>query len=420
MRTPTAVAAIVATALVMSGCATTPESRLADIDPVALDGRPFEVMSSGSSSDPTQDLHAELFSVDPDSGDVEWSRDVPWTADPDVRLADGLALLGGGSDVVAVDAASGAPRWQIGDLPGNRLIQTADGVYLTVTIGGIAGLVTRIDPATGRPTWSFVPDAEMSSQVVSDGQRLYLIDGGDVGALDAITGNTVWRASTDRAVTPPILVGGVIVQRVFPDRVVGLDPDSGDVSWSTVLGPSVLDTLTLSGGVVVAVTGDAVAALAPVDGEELWRIPLTDQVVTVHEDEVLIHHGSTIDLVDPVTGSVSHSLEGSGTPGAAFPGRGVVADQIEGSWRLRPLDGTWTADLGPAHRLALTTLAGRLLVTLDRAVDDITSESQGALIAFDPTTGTETWRIETPDGIGSTPVLFGDKLLVLAADRRLG
>lgn len=419
MRPTATLAAAVSIAVLVSGCVVTPESRIADIDPVDLDGAPFVVARYDTSTACTHDYRAEVLSVDPIDGAVGWRLDVPWTSDPHVRLADGLALVGGGTDVVAFDAVSGTSRWQIGGLPGIRLVQTTDGIYLTVTVAGIAGLVTRIEPTTGRVVWSFVPDAEMGSQVVSDGVRLYLIDGGDVGALDATTGGTVWRSSTDRAVTPSILVGGILVQRVFPDRVVGVDPDSGDIRWSRDLGPSVINDLALSGGVVVAVTGDTVAALEPATGEEVWRLPLADQVVTVDEDRVVVHRGTTIDLSDPITGSVTLTLDGSGTPGDIVTGPGVVADQVGASWRLRSVDGSWTTDLGIAHRVALADVAGQLVVAVDRAIDDVAGDGQGALIALDPTSGTENWRVETRDGIGSVPLSVGDKLVVLASDRSL-
>ncbi len=420
MRQTGALAAVLASAMLVSGCGVTPESRLAEIDPVVLDGEPFTVARDDTSSACTHDYRAEVLSVDPIDGTVGWRQDVPWPTDPHLRLADGLALVGGGTDVVALDAVTGSSRWQIGDLPGNRLVQTAGGVYLTVTVGGIARLVARIEPATGRPIWSFVPDGEMGSQVVSDGVRLYLIDGGDVGALDVTTGVTVWRSPTDGAVTPPILIGGVIVQRVYPDVVAGLDPESGDIRWDVDLGSSVIESLALSDGVVVAATGQAVVALEPAGGAELWRLPLTDQVVTLDDHGVVVHRGATIELVDPATGVASLVLEGSGTPGVATTGPGVLADQVDGSWRLRSLDGAWSIDLGPAHRVAPAVIADQLVVAVDRAIDDIDGEAQGALIALDPTSGTENWRIETRDGIGSIPVLFGDKLVVLASDRRLG
>jgi outer membrane protein assembly factor BamB len=409
-----------AAAVLVSGCGSAADSRLADIDPVALDGEPFTLERDDTSSAGDRVYRAQALSVDPVDGEVGWRQDVPWPADPQVRLVDGLALVGGGTDVVALDAVSGSPRWQIGDLPGNRLVQTADGVYLTVTVGGIARLVARIEPASGRPIWSFVADGEMGSQVVSDGVRLYLIDGGDVGALDATTGVTVWRSPTDWAVTPPILIGGVIVQRVYPDVVAGLDPESGDIHWSVDLGSTGIESLAAAGGVVVAVTAEAVVALEPAGGAELWRLPLTDQVVTLGDQGVVVHRGATIELVDPATGVASFVLEGSGTPGVAITGPGVLADQVDGSWRLRSFDGAWSIDLGPAHRVAPAVIADQLVIAVDRAIDDIDGEAQGALIALDPTSGTENWRIDTRDGIRSIPVPFGDKLVVLAADRTLG
>lgn len=413
--------AVLVVAATVTGCVATPESRIADVDPVALEGSSFAVRRYDTSTACTHDFRAEALSLSPD-GDVRWRMDVPWTPDPTPAIADGVAVVGGNTDVFAFDVATGEPRWQIGDLPGNRLVATDDGTYLTILVGGIGGAVVRIDPAGGEPLWSFVPDSEVGSMVVSDGERLYITDGGDLGALDATTGDTVWKHPTDQAFVPPLIAPGVLVERVFPHEVVGVDPVTGDELWRTDLGSAVLEQVALSAGVAVAVVDDAVVGLDVAAGGELWRMAVIadTEIVAVGPELVHIHRGDVIENLDPVTGAVASTLPGPGQPGPLAVAAGFVADVFDGVWRVRPLDAAWEATVGPAHRLVLSPAGDRLYVSVDEAVDDIAPDGQGRLLALDPATGEVMWELQTRDGVGTAPRPVGENLLVVASDRGLG
>lgn len=408
-------------AVAATACVATPETRIADVDPVELDGSAFAVRRYDTSTACTHDFRAEALSLTA-TGEVRWRMDVPWTPDPTPATAEGIAVVGGNTDVFAFDVGTGRPRWQIEDLPGNRLVATGDGTYLTILVGGIGGAVVRIDPTTGQQLWSFVPDSEVGSVVVSDGARLYITDGGDLGALDATTGDTVWKHPTDQAFVPPLIASGFLVERVFPDEVVGVDPATGEELWRTDLGSTTLEQIALAAGVAVAVVDDAVVGLEVATGAELWRtavVPDTE-TVAIGSELVHVHRGAVIESLDPATGSVASTVPGSGTPSSLAVADGFVADVVDDGWRVRPVDASWETTVGPAHRLVLAPVGDRLYVSVDEAVDDIAPDGQGRLLALDPVTGEVLWELETRDGIGTAPTPIGDNLLVLAADRGLG
>lgn len=79
-----------------------------------------------------------LYALDAATGDVEWQRSI---AIPEAtpRVADGQVFLGSGSDLLALDAASGEPRWTMdpdADIHGGPVI--VDGtVFLNATESGI-------------------------------------------------------------------------------------------------------------------------------------------------------------------------------------------------------------------------------------------------------------------------------------------
>jgi outer membrane protein assembly factor BamB len=411
---------VVAAAVALTACVATPAARVAGIEPVALAGESFAVARYDTSAPCTHDFRAEALLVSAD-GDVEWRMDVPWTPYPTPVIRGGVALTGGNTDVVAFDSASGTPVWQITDLPGSRLVEAADGVYLTIREGGITGAIVRIDPATGEPDWSFFPDQETASVVVSDGDRLFLTDGGDVGAIDASTGVTVWRQSTDQAVTPPMPVGDVVIQWVFPDVVTGLAAATGDPLWRVGIETDVIEALALSAGVVVAMAADVVVGLEPGSGERLWSTELqAGDVAMAGKDAIRVHRGHVIETLDARTGAVTGTLPASGEPGPVVAADGFVADVVDGVWRLRPDDGAWEARIGSAHSVVPLLVGDRLVVAVDEAVDDISGDGQGRLVAFDSSDGSLQWNVDTRDGIGVEPVPVGDDLLVVAADRALG
>lgn len=161
----------------------------------------------------------EVTAHEADTGVVRWTRD---DADLDVRVAgaasatapDGTLLallLGGGSQTVALDLATGEERWRIVENP-----VTTPSVAGEVLVYAVEdGTVRAYDTATGAPRWEVRLPGDPPQAVVAEGDAVVVLHGqgqvlgpgddpdafttvgaAEVTALDLATGAVRWRAAT--------------------------------------------------------------------------------------------------------------------------------------------------------------------------------------------------------------------------------
>lgn len=152
----------------------------------------------------------------------------------------------------------------------------------TVYCASGGGTVVALDPASGEPKWSVKPGGAFYApfSVGADGRVLLSSLSGTVHALDPQDGHTLWSASTGAGLhAAPLGLAGVVVVGNDTGRMVGLDPADGSVSWSRQLEGRIeaSPVLTPTG---VLLTGDGksnLLALDPATGEEAWRIGVEGQ-----------------------------------------------------------------------------------------------------------------------------------------------
>ena len=109
--------------------------------------------------------------------------------------AAGVLVLSAGTEVVGIDALTGASRWRI-SLPGKALILLSNGEY--VVVGHSSG-VTMVDPLTGSAVWSLSLNSAVRAATLIEGTLYAVSDQGTVFAID-LTGGTIQR--TLRLPTP--------------------------------------------------------------------------------------------------------------------------------------------------------------------------------------------------------------------------
>jgi len=116
---------------------------------------------------------------------------------------------GTGGLLYAVDAATGATRWEIPlDMPVNSSPAVADG---TVVVGG-GRHVVAVDQATGRDRWRYPTGGNVdSSPAVCNGVAYVGSQDGHLYALDLATGAERWRVNLhDSVACSPAVLGGVV------------------------------------------------------------------------------------------------------------------------------------------------------------------------------------------------------------------
>ncbi|GAA0572596.1 hypothetical protein GCM10010172_66430 [Paractinoplanes ferrugineus] len=164
--------------------------------------------------------------------------------------------------------------------PGNTRYNPAESVVNASSIGRLA-LRWTVRPALGRPGCGADP---IAPRVVGD--RIFLRDGGGVGAYQAATGKPLWRQTGFSQVSAgPLVAGGLVLvagtkcgsSSDYDGTLIALDAATGARRWQRT-GPWTLDAVVADASTVVvsgacATCDDArrgTVAYRLTDGKPLW------------------------------------------------------------------------------------------------------------------------------------------------------
>ena len=344
-----------------------------------------------------------LFSVPIGEGD---SRGARITAEP--VIAGGRVFTLDARATVSAFSTGGQLLWQQQVVPPNAERTDASGGGLstdgaTVYVSTGYGRLVALDAATGQPRWTQDLDAPGSSSPTILGDLVLLVARDSrAWALETATGRIRWQVQGLPS-TATYAGGAGVAAR--PDIVVlphpsgevrGVFPQGGLVRWTTVvagsrLGSAAAFAATDIGGDPVLVGNTAfvgnvsgrTAALDLGNGETLWSIPegAVSPVWPAGDSIFLVNDLGELLRVDAANGAVIWRL--------ALP----EAQRRRGV----------TAFRGPV------LAGGRLIV----------GSSDNGLLQVDPASGTLLGSIPLPAGAASAPVVAGGTLYVLTEDGRL-
>lgn len=173
--------------------------------------------------------------VDPNSGDVTWSADLPSLATLPAA-ADGTVFTASDGSLYAIEAGSGETAWTY-DLESIASYPAAvahDTVFQPVAEGRVDAIATS-DGTRRWTTWltttPTTPPAVAGDRVVAG--LAPWEGGGVVTAVDVVTGAVEWTARMDdRVATPVTAVGEVAVVGIGDGSVVGLALSDGTEQFS--------------------------------------------------------------------------------------------------------------------------------------------------------------------------------------------
>lgn len=450
------VSAVLTIAVLLASCV------LVDRSFTLGDGEGFKIDRSSGRGNCSFDLQAQLSAVSVETGKVLWQVDVPHSSSGRLQASDGLALIETDTGAVVVDALTGAPLWQALRRGNDRWILADDSV---VVADWDSGLLVRFDPASGREAWKYKAGGEFNADPAFDGDRLFVNVGGTVRAIDVNTGEELWNHATlGDFGSNPVVLDGLLFHPAFEGRVSRLDPETGDALWKwdarsgvTVRGIDLwkdvvvvhTDRLTtLLGGKEYPAPqdGDRLVGLHAETGAQLWAVQLVNpavgedaprmpaETISTGGPLVLLHWPQigVVNAISIATGKVAWDLEVEPDRNmrlAATSGEGRIFIATSGT-RTATLsailasDGTvlWEKTLTIADRYSTVAdipvvLGGDLYVAENRSGGGSEADpDQGVLRRVDPSTGETLWTTITRDPVWTSPVGFGDTLLVLSTD----
>lgn len=273
----------------------------------AGNGPPSPVVASGLVFVPTE---TELYAIEADSGEPRWTRRIS-SRDRGVlthpAVGDGRVIIGEWTGAISIeaenvgvrayDATTGeqlwtnSPRGRPGGI--NRIQDTpavrSDAVYVTSERGEIH----RLDAGTGEFVWTHSLDEDWltSGLTVTDSIGCLHVDR-SILALSLETGDVQWKRSVDRMMSSlrPAAGDGQIFTTVG-NEVWALDVSSGERQWNH---PGVSGPYTaVAGGTVYVAGNESIRAIEPKDRDGVRR---RQTGTTANESLVSIGAGLSIAL----------------------------------------------------------------------------------------------------------------------------
>lgn len=161
-----------------------------------------------------------------------------------IAVAGERAFMAGADGIVrAVDARSGAQRWQV--RTGQRVSAGPGSDGARVAVGTLDGDLIVLDANDGEQLWTHGMLAEVLSPPIVSRDAVYAVGiDGRVHALDAANGQTRWTFDTTvplltlRGTGELILDGERLIVGAANGKVFALDVTRGDVIWEAMPGES--------------------------------------------------------------------------------------------------------------------------------------------------------------------------------------
>jgi len=292
--------------------------------------------------------------------------------------------------------------------------------------------IYAVDLRNGRQRWHFPAANDVNGLAAADGLVVATGDEGIVWGLDVATGAQIWSFDAGAPVfTNPLIVGDQVVVGDLSGVLWALDLD-GNEQWRARLDGAIRGGAASDGHVVYAVSEPGTAAAFTLDGFELWRT----RIGHPSGDE----GGSEGDAMDPATVFaaptvaddklvISFIYEGGPTPALVALDRyvGTLAwsasdpDRVEDSFAsLRNSPARYGDSLifasslsegvqaiGAASGQAIWATRSGILCERQWASPVVVGElvllprPDGALHAYDATSGDTVWRIAPASPTGS-------------------
>ncbi len=219
-----------------------------------------------------------------EDGSKVWEFEAKPSRLPLVLIKTTVVVVQDDGTVIALDAATGAKKFELAGVAGAVPTKGKDRLYLagnyarrgTANVVGMHKTVTCIDVEKGKAAWSV--ELKMPVGPVTEaGDRLYA---GGITCLEAKTGKQVWTSEVQlmNAVTPPVATKErVVVQDMTRGQVLCVDAKNGKKLWTYEPKDPVqagLIPLTLVDGKIYVASLPELACLDLAKGTAAWKAEL--------------------------------------------------------------------------------------------------------------------------------------------------
>jgi outer membrane protein assembly factor BamB len=223
--------------------------------------------------------------------------------------------------MLALDIDSGKTLWAFTPKRLSSASNSYFGGHLTspVVVGGTVFVgagkeVYALDAATGAVRWEFAAKEYISSSATAADGRIYISDFNAFYAIDQKTGAQIWSYPTEMTLYFAPVVGGQTALVASGSQLVALDTASGKPRWATTLsGESVIPS-AVQGSRAFAKSTATLYALDLASGKQLWQAHDTNYISlpAVAGDQVFVVSGmgagTSLQALDAGTGRRTWTL----------------------------------------------------------------------------------------------------------------
>lgn len=341
-----------------------------------------------------------------------WHKDIGDGTDSDRPLiatpiiSNGIVYaMDSGAQITAVNSDNGKELWSVRASP-RRLVDKATGGGLAMANGKLFatigyGEVAAIDPSNGQVLWRTPMPNPLRGSPTSDGARIYVVGiDNELTALSADSGQILWKHSGIAETTgllgapSPAIGPGFVLVAYSSGELYALNAENGRELWSDSLSGSRRDSgvltiaairgmpaLTADGSIAVAISNSGrMVAIDTRSGQRLW-----DQRIGGNQMPWIA--GNTVFMIDNTAQLTAINLR---------DGRIRWINQLA-QWEQPKEHSGLIAWYGPV------LAGGHLWLT----------NSEGRMIAYDPSSGAEQARFKLDDTSNRPPVVAGGTLYTL-------
>ncbi len=393
-----------------------------------------------------QDSYANLYVLDRQTGDLQWSKDynTPILGPYGPAVGYGRVFLQPDQySVAALDSSNGDQLWRTNISPMNTTgldipLTVFDGHVYTSTVPGVGnifyqpgayGVLYGLDAQTGRSRWSF--------STVQGGRSLWgapeVNSGGGAWfppAIDTRTGTTYWAIGNPAPFpgTEEFPSGESFDEALYTDSLLAVSHRTGDLQWYTqVLAHDIWDhdfqcSPILASTSVMGTEQDVIIGAGKMGnvycferetGDILWVTPVGE-----HKN----------DYLDPITEptTVLPGVAGGVETCMAYHDGIVYVPVINMETTFDPTGLNFSEPIdfnaGTGELVAIDVKYGHILweqnlsainVGAATVVNDVvfTATFDGMIYAFNATTGEELFTYQAPAGINGWPAVAGDTII---------
>lgn len=287
--------------------------------------------------------NGHLYSLNPVTGKVNWEFNAGGQLSSPV-CANGNVYAGNGKSFFALDAYTGALKWQNKSFSGYFTRPVADNGIIYAGLRSLGNLyyqsanyIFAFDDETGSVKWfnrlNLGADNAGTTSVPTVSNGIVLISEYNTGvfAFDATSGNRLWGFGPSLTVTTPILDGNSIYYGTAEGIMYKANVQTHEYTWVNRAGgnvfssPLLYNNIIYTGGWIpmVGKTLDCLFALNADDGTIKWRYPATDDIElgarfstpTIFNNALYASGGNLLYAVDLSTGQLKWSYNaGTGSP----------------------------------------------------------------------------------------------------------